>query len=396
MLAKYGLPETVRWCVRCVMSNQRPSSEVEHTHTAQTKKRTLHIDEDGVCDACRVAEQKQAINWPERERELTDLLAQYRRKDGSHDCIVPGSGGKDSYLAAHLLKHRYGMNPLMVTWAPQCPTDVGIRNLRRWQAIADHVMYTPNIEVHRLLTRLAVDNLFHIFQPFVLGQKNLAPKMSILHDIPLCFFGEAEAEYGNPIAEAMTPHRASEYHSDNGNIHLAGVAIKELRERYKLSTADLSAYLPAKPEQLLSKKIDIRYLGYYVRWKPQEAYYYAVEHGGFETSPERTPGTYSKYNSLDCKADDFHYWQTWIKFGIGRATYDAAQEIRSGDITREEGVALVRRFDGEWPARFAEELFAYLSVPGFPRMDKERFLALAEQFKSPHLWDGDKLRHVVA
>jgi hypothetical protein len=88
-----------------------------------------------------------------------------------------------------------------------------------------------------------------------------------------------------------------------------------------------------------------------------------VEHGGFEAAPERTPGTYSKYNSIDDKIDDLHYWTTHVKFGIGRATYDAAQEIRSGEITREEGVALVHRFDGEWPARFEDELMAYLSIP---------------------------------
>ena len=67
-----------------------------------------------------------------------------------------------------------------------------------------------------------------------------------------------------------------------------------------------------------------------------------VEHGGFKPSPERTVGTYSKYNSIDDKIDDFFYYTTYIKYGIGRATYDAAQEIRNEEITREEGVALVQ------------------------------------------------------
>ena len=94
--------------------------------------------------------------------------------------------------------------------------------------------------------------------------------------------------------------------------------------------------------QIEKKQIEVHYLGYYLKWHPQSCYYYAVEHGGFEASPERTPGTYSKYNCIDDRIDDFHYYTTFIKFGIGRATYDAAQEIRSGDITRDEGVALVR------------------------------------------------------
>jgi hypothetical protein len=135
-----------------------------------------------------------------------------------------------------------------------------------------------------------------------------------------------------------------------------------------------------------------------------------VEHGGFQASPERTPGTYSKYNSIDDRIDDFHYYTTFTKFGIGRATYDAAQEIRSGDILREEGVALARRFDGEFPERFAEEIFRYLSIPEkeFPQaskmfeqptMDRAYFDNLADSFRSPHLWKYDngvwKLRHTV-
>ena len=135
-----------------------------------------------------------------------------------------------------------------------------------------------------------------------------------------------------------------------------------------------------------------------------------LEHGGFQASPERTPGTYSKYNSIDDKIDDFHYYTTFIKFGIGRATYDAAQEIRSGDIDRDEGVALVKRFDGEFPERFADEIFRYLSIneKEFPVaskqfeqaiMDRDYFMSLADQFRSPHLWKQEngewKLRHSV-
>ena len=164
------------------------------------------------------------------------------------------------------------------------------------------------------------------------------------------------------------------------------------------------------PRRSRRQNVEVHYLGYYLKWHPQSCYYYAVEHGGFQASPERTPGTYSKYNSIDDRIDDFHYYTTYIKFGIGRATYDAAQEIRSRDITREEGVALVKRFDGEFPERFAEEIFAYLSIPEKefpvatkmfeqPIMDRQYFMHLADRFRSPHLWkfeDGEwKLRHTL-
>ena len=102
---------------------------------------------------------------------------------------------------------------------------------------------------------------------------------------------------------------------------------RELKERYGVHPVDLVPYLPPNPDELRQKHIEVHYLGYYLKWHPQGCYYYSVEHGGFEASPERTPGTYSKYNSIDDRIDDFHYFTTFIKFGIGRSTYDAAQEI---------------------------------------------------------------------
>src|SRR2546426_10961022 len=139
---------------------------------------------------------------------------------------------------------------------------------------------------------------------------------------------------------------------------------------------------------------EVHYLGYYLKWTPQESYYYAVEHTGFEANPVRTEGTYSKYNSLDDKIDGLHYYTTFIKFGIGRATYDAAQEIRNRHLKREEGVALVRRFDGELPIRYFQEVMDYIGLP------PERFMELCDQFRSPHLWEkvgGEwKLRHRIS
>jgi hypothetical protein len=113
---RYGLPQDISFCKSCVISNQRPNSTVEFKHTAASKKTTIFIDEHGVCDACRVAEQKKAsIDWEERERSLKELCDRFRSRNGSYDCLVPGSGGKDSFYAAHMLKNKYGMHPLTVT-----------------------------------------------------------------------------------------------------------------------------------------------------------------------------------------------------------------------------------------------------------------------------------------
>ena len=413
--AKYGLPPRVRFCRRCVISNQRPNSAVEFAHTRTSTKSTINFDDEGVCDACRLAEQKHggAIDWDARERELRELCDRFRRDDGHYDCVVPGSGGKDSFYAAHVLKYKYGMHPLTVTWAPHVYTEWGWKNHQAWiHAGFDNILFTPNGRVHRLLTRLAVENLLHPVQPFILGQKNLAPKMALLHDIPLVFYGENEAEYGNPIQDTRSAKRDWSYFTaaDKGKVYLGGTAVADLKSDFGVEEYDLRAYLPADPEEVEKKRIQVHYLGYYLKWHPQSCYYYAVENGGFQASPERTPGTYSKYNSIDDRIDDFHYYTTWIKFGIGRATYDAAQEIRSRDITREEGVALVKRFDGEFPERFADEIFRYLSLEPKefpvasrmfeqPRMDRDYFTTLVDHFRSPHLWRYDhgkwQLRHAV-
>lgn len=411
---KYGLPREVKFCKICVISNQRPNSAIEFQHTATSKKETINLDENGICDACHLAKEKKTkINWDDREKELIELCDRYRKDDGSYDCLVPGSGGKDSFYQTHILKYKYGMNPLTVTWAPHLYTDWGWKNFQAWLGAGfDNYLMHPNPRMHRLITRLAVENMFHPFQPFMFGQKALAPKMSAMLNIPLIFYGENEAEYGNPVKENNSAQRDWSYFSggDQSQIYLGGVSLQDLYDLFGVNKVDLDPYMPINPEVLKERKIEVHYLGYYLPWHPQGAYYYAVENGGFQASPERTPGTYSKYNSIDDKIDDFHYYTTCIKFGIGRATYDAAQEIRNDEITREEGIALVGKYDGEFPERFADEIFKYLSIPEEefpiaskmfeqPIMDRDYFDSLAESFRSPHLWKKEnglwKLRHAV-
>jgi len=411
--ALYGLPINVKFCRSCVISNQRPSSTAEFKNDGKAPKQLINFDEYNFCDAYKVKELKSAIDWKAREQELRDLCDRYRRNDGHYDCLVPGSGGKDSFMQAHLLKYKYGMHPLTCTWAPHIYTDWGWKNHQAWiHAGFDNILFTPNGRIHRLITRLAVENLFHPFQPFILGQKNLAPKIAAQHDIQLIFYGENEAEYGNPKTDIGSATRSLDFFSSSSedDIYIGGSSLVQLRE-LGLEKIDWEPYMPINPQKIKNKNIEVHYLGYYEKWHPQSAYYYAIEHGGFQSSPERTLGTYSTYNSIDDRIDDFHYHTTWIKFGIGRATYDAAQEIRSGDLTREEGVALVRKYDGEFPERWATEIFKYLSLPAdqFPMasiffeqpiFNREYYNLLSENFRSPHLWsfsetDGWQLRHLV-
>ncbi len=124
------------------------------------------------------------------------------------------------------------------------------------------------------------------------------------------------------------------------------------------------------------------FFGFYHKWIPQENYYYSVEHAGFECEPDgRSEGTYSKYGSLDDRLAGFHNYFAYIKFGLGRTTSDAAHEIRDGHITREEGVALVRKYDGELPKKHFKTFLEYTSL------SEEHFWEIVDKFRSPHLWE---------
>lgn len=384
---KYGLPESVIFCKKCVISNQRPLSAVEFKSQKTDSKETISFGEDGICDACRFAEYKETqIDWKTREKELWALCDKYRSKDGKYDCIVPGSGGKDSAFASHILKYKYGMNPLTVTWAPHLYTDIGWKNFQNWMHVGglDNILFTPNGRVHRLLTQLAFKNLLHPFQPFIIGQKYVGPKFALQYEVPLVFYGENQAEYGNKIEENDRPTMKEDFFAQEvtlDNLYLGGVKAVDLISSGAVTRGDLNPYFPVAKKEIDRLGVQIHYLGYYLKWDPQECFYYAAKHTGFEANTERTEGSYSKYSSIDDKIDPFHYYTTLIKFGIGRATYDAAQEIRNKKITREEGVALVKKFDQEFPKKYFKEFLAYIDV------SEEEFWQRMNEGRSPHLWE---------
>jgi len=404
----YGLPREVRFCRLCNMSNQQPMSSNEYAHGKDSTKVTLQFDAEGICHACRFNHLKESgvIDWDEREREMQELCAQFRRADGRYDCIVGGSGGKDSAMQSHLLKYKYGMHPLTVTWSPHLYTDIGWKNFQNWVHVGglDNFLYTPNGRIHRLLTQNATLNLLHPFQPFILGQKTFVAKMAAQFNIPLIFYGEMPGEYGEQISHTTASYAAEGEAVESEGFSLDYIGGRDIRDvllggkpvgEYLdegVPLVDLMSYMPVDPELLQKRGVSFRYLGYYKRWVPQEAYYYAVEHTGFEANPVRTEGTYSKYNSLDDKVDGFFYYTRWIKFGVGRAMMDSAQEIRNHHISADEGLALMQRYEGEYPMRYEPEFLEYVG------MTRDELLQLCDQFRSPHLWkveDGEwKLRHV--
>ena len=396
--AYYGLPNEVKFCKKCVISNQRPSSTIEFKSKQGGQKKVITFNEEGVCSACVYHEEKEKnIDWEQRDERIRELLAQFKSTDGSYDVIVPGSGGKDSAYTAHILKYKYGMNPLTVTWAPHLYTDIGWENMQEWMHTGglDNILYTPNGKLHREMTRNAFHNLLHPFQPFIVGQRIIGPAMAKKFGVKLIMYGENQAEYGNAIEENTSPTMSMDFFSVNDALEMrfGGLSMQEYIDSGKYYKDDFAPYIAPNKQDLINAGIEVHYLGYYLNWDPQECYYYAAENTGFKANPVRTEGTYSKYSSIDDKIDPFHYFTTLIKFGIGRCTYDAAQEVRNDKITREEATYLVKKYDTEFPHKFFKEFLNYIDST------EEEFWDTINQHRSPHIWKNENgrwlLRHTV-
>lgn len=366
----YKLPTEVKFCTRCVNSNQRPR---------------ITFDENGVCSACTFSDfKKSKFDWNARERELHALCDKYRKNDGTYDCLVPSSGGKDSAFTAHMLKYKYNMNPLTITWAPHLYTEIGFENHQNHIHVGNlsNILVTPPGDTHRKLTRLALEYLGDPFLPFIYGQNNMPLQMANLYKIPLIFYGEnSEVEYGGNMDDAFSP--VSNWESKIPNIEMSGMPPEVFLER-GISTKEIYPYLAPSTEKLKELGVQVHFFGYYHNWIPQENFYYSVENTGFKPNPVRSEGTYSKYASLDDKLDGFHYYMMYIKFGFGRATSDAAHEVRDGHITREEAVALVKKFDGEFPAKYYDIFKQYCGI------NDSEFTDILDSWRAEHIWKADQ------
>lgn len=367
LIKQYNLPSEVRFCKKCTISNQRPR---------------ITFDENGVCSACNYAEYKRSnIDWHQREAELVDLCNRHRKSNGEYDVIVPCSGGKDGSFVAHMLKYKYGMNPLAVTWAPLKATELGRKNLDAFIASGfNHILGTPNPQVTRKLTNLAFTHLGDPFQPFIYGQTNFPLHIAVKHNVQLIMYGEnGEVEYGGSMKNAFRPTRDIEDHDDH---YFSGLPPQFWTE-HGVSVVDLYPFMSPKFEEIKRNNTEIHFFGYYKFWDPQENYYYCREHTGFSPNTERSEGTYSKYASLDDQIDGFHYYLAYIKFGIGRTTSDAAHEIRDGKITREEGIALIKRYDHEFPRKYYKEFLEFCSITD------EQVHEVIDSWRSDHIWSKD-------
>ncbi|MDE0806523.1 MAG: N-acetyl sugar amidotransferase [Longimicrobiales bacterium] len=373
------LPKDVVYCKNCVVSNQRPRTR---------------FNEEGICSACQWALKKdQVVDWDTRAKELADLCDRFRRSDGEFDCIVPGSGGKDSAYVAHQLKVRYGMHPLCVTWSPFEYTDIGWKNLEAFvNSGFTNILGQPDGLIHRKMTRLSFELKGDAWEPFAYGQKAWAFHIANKFDIKLIFYGEnGELEYGGSEKYMNRPMETPEeweyeYYKGSGVTDLIRVGLERgiLSKEESVSPA-MNLYRPPPPEEISERDLEMHWYSYYHRWTPQENFYYAVKNTGLQTNPEgHSEGTYTKHVSLDDKADGFHWYLAYMKFGMCRCSRDAQTDIRRHHITREEGVALVNRYDGEFPRRHFKWFLQYMDVK------EEYFWAVMDFYREKsNVWEKE-------
>ena len=213
--------------------------------------------------------------------------------------------------------------------------------------------------------------------------------MALKMGIKLVFYGEnGEAEYAGDPEYVDKPYKPSKEWVKQ---HFKGLTFRELLDfglknkdylsEDDFTESDLIFYEPPSVKELNTAGIlGKHFYSYYHKWSPQENYYYCTEHTGFKPNPERSEGTYSKYASLDDKMDGFHYYMRYIKFGLGRCMEDAAHEIRDGHISREEGIALMKKYEGEFPIKYFKEFLEYLDI------SENHFWEVVDAWRPQHLW----------
>lgn len=369
------IPKKILWCKRCCISNQRPR---------------ILFDKNQVCSACKFSDYKNSIDWSKREEELLKLLDKHRSKNSSWDVIVPSSGGKDSGFVAHQLKYKYGMNPITVTWSPLEYTEIGKSNFNSLiRSGISNFLYTPNGNLQRKLARLCFEELGDAFHVFVLGQVNFPFHMALKLNINLVFYGEnGELEYaGDPKYKDKPFKPMSEWtnqHFKGSNFnHLIkfGFKNKKYFSKNDIKSGDLDFYKIPNLSKLNKAGIKGKhFFSYYKKWTPQENYYYCFDNTGFKPNDERSEGTYSKYSSLDDKMDGFHYFMRYIKFGLGRCSEEASHEVRDNHITRDEGIRLMRRYEGEFPKKYFNDFLNYLDI------NEKQFWSVVDKWRPKHLW----------
>ncbi|HEY9759818.1 MAG TPA: N-acetyl sugar amidotransferase [Oculatellaceae cyanobacterium] len=361
----------MRYCNKCVMPDTKPD---------------LHFDEQGVCDACRSAELKETgIDWNERRLALEQIIEQARSKDGSrYDCIVPVSGGKDSFFQTYTMLE-YGLKPLCVSFEPTYPTELGKVNLTNLGKLGvDIIQLRKNPHVYRRLCQIAFRRVGDHDWPNHVGIFTFPIRQAINYGIPLIVWGEnSQLEYGGPLRATQRNCLDRRWLEEFGG--LLGYRVADMVDE-GIPLSDLKPYSYPTDEELKNAGVLGIFLGYYLKWdaRPQVE---IVKKLGFTTKQDGpVEGTYTDYENLDCAFTAVHDYLKFVKFGFGRATDHACLDIRNGRITRDQGIELVKEYDGKLPRKALSEFLNYME------MNEEEFHRIVDSFTNRHIFEQESNR----
>lgn len=337
------------------------------------------FDQDGVCNACHTAAEKARIDWDARRAEFLALIERHRATGGAYDCVVPWSGGKDSSSIAYKLKYEFGLNPLLVTFSPLLPNEVGIHNREALiQAGFDHVMVRPNQKVSRRLARRFFVERGNPKIHWDAGINAAPVQMAVRMNIPLVFYAEhGESEYGGRVLseEHKKVRDIAEVLEHQVGDHPSNWVDEEIDER------DLAPYLYPEIDDIARVGVKAMYFAYFFPWDVVDNYYYVRDHIDFRTADGgRVDGTFIDYDSLDDKIDNLYYYMQMVKFGFGRASRDASRQIYRGRMTRAEALTLARTHDEEFPKTHFRDNLAYLDL------SEPEFTEIVDKHRNQEIW----------
>ena len=360
----------LKYCVRCVMPHTKPD---------------LHLDEDGICNACRSIEKRKEINWEQRRKELLDLLEKYRRHGDNWDCIVPVSGGKDStYQVIRMLQ--LGLNPLCVTSTTCDLSDIGRRNIENIKQLGvDYVEFSPNPIVRAKLNRIGLKEIGDISWPEHVGIFTIPVRAAVQFNVPLIVWGEnSQNEYGGPAAASENNVLTRRWFEEFGG--LLGMRVSDLAETYGIETRHLLPYQYPSEEELQRVGVTGLFLGHYLPWDGLSNALIA-QASGLTTFDKPVEGSMVNYENLDNHQTGIHDYFKFLKFGFSRATDIACLHVRRGRITRQDAVEIVKARDGKFPWTYLGKPLKDILEP--LDMSVNEFIEVCDHFTNKKIFKRD-------
>jgi N-acetyl sugar amidotransferase len=359
------------YCKRCVMPDTKPD---------------LHLDEDGVCNACRSYENRKKVDWDVRHAELLQVLKKYRKTDGSNwDCIVPVSGGKDStYQVVRMLQ--LGLNPLCVTSTTCDLSLLGRKNIENIKHLGvDYVEMSPNPLIRAKLNRIGLKQVGDISWPEHVGIFTIPVRAAVQFNVPLLVWGEnSQNEYGGPAAAAGSNVLNRRWLEEFGG--LLGMRVTDLIGMEGIEEKHLISYTYPSDEELARVGVTGMFLGHYIPWDGL-ANSLIAQANGFHTYDKIVEGSLVNYENLDNHQTGIHDYFKFLKFGFGRATDLACMHIRRGRLTRQDGLEAVKRLDGTFPwtclGKPLDEILRPLDIT------LDEFIKLSDKFTNKKIFKRD-------